>query len=606
MARDAALTYAELNERANRLAHHLVAARRRAGARGRSSGCRGPRTCWWRCSPCSRRAAPTCPSTRNYPAERVAAPALADAAPVTRPSLTRRRAARRRALAGQPGHNRHPTPTAPSAAGAAPGHLAYVIYTSGSTGRPKGVAVEHRQLVNLCHDHLARARHLAHRRRTAAAVRADAAAPSTPSLGGPRCCWRWAGRSHLVAEDVRLDPAAFAGGRRRRLDCVNVTPSFLHELLAAGLLADGHHRPRMRPGRRRGRRHTAVAAALRATAGVTAVQRLRPDRVHRRRRVRPLHRPAPSGRRHRPPDAATPRAYVLDGDLQPVPVGVPGELYLAGAGSGPRLPGRPGADRRALRRRPVRRRPAPGCTAPATWRAGAPTAQLEYLGRADDQVKVRGFRIELGEIEAALRRPPGRRRRRGGGRRDDAGPTSGWSPTWCPPARRDARGGGAARAAAPDACPDYMVPAVVRPPGAAAAGPQRQDSTGARCPHPRPAADAADAVRGAAHRDRDRPRRHLGRGAGRRTGSASRTTSSPSAATRSSASRSSPGPAGPGSPSPPRTSSATRRSPALALRTAAVSRPPAGPEAPADRRRSPPSSTGTSTTAGPGTHCASP
>ena len=112
---------------------------------------------------------------------------------------------------------------------------------------------------------------------------------------------------------------------------------------------------------------------------------------------------------------ANTRVYVLDARLQPVPVGVAGELYIGGARPGARLSRPAGADRRALRPRPVRR-PAgrAGCTGPATSRAGGRTATLEFLGRVDHQVKVRGFRIELGEIEAVLRPHP--RRARGGGR----------------------------------------------------------------------------------------------------------------------------------------------------------------------------------------------
>ena len=71
-----------------------------------------------------------------------------------------------------------------------------------------------------------------------------------------------------------------------------------------------------------------------------------------------------------------------------------------------------------------------GCTAPATWRAGGPTATLEFLGRIDHQVKIRGFRIELGEIEAALGRHPGVAQAVVLAR-EDRPATSAWSPMSC-------------------------------------------------------------------------------------------------------------------------------------------------------------------------------
>ena len=103
----------------------------------------------------------------------------------------------------------------------------------------------------------------------------------------------------------------------------------------------------------------------------------------------------------------------------PVPAGVPGELCVAGAGLARGYLDRPGQTARRFVAGPFGR-PVSGCTAPATWCAGCPTATLEYLGRPDHQVKLRGYRIEPGEIEAALTGHPDVTR--GGGRRYVAKP----------------------------------------------------------------------------------------------------------------------------------------------------------------------------------------
>ena len=113
-------------------------------------------------------------------------------------------------------------------------------------------------------------------------------------------------------------------------------------------------------------------------------------------------------------------------------LGLSGELYIAGAGLARGYLNARGSDGGAVRGRPASaagRRA--GCTGPGTWRAGGPDGVLEFLGRADAQVKLRGFRIEPGEIEAVLLRQAGVAQAAvvaRGGRRP--GRARGWSPTW--------------------------------------------------------------------------------------------------------------------------------------------------------------------------------
>ncbi|MFI1198400.1 non-ribosomal peptide synthase/polyketide synthase [Streptomyces sp. NPDC020883] len=390
IARDATLDFSTLNERANRLAHHLIAL---GVGPERVVAVQLPRTSDM---PVALLAVLKAGGTLlaldpELPAARLAF-LHADAVPHT---VLTADALRTAPLGHRPAHN--PT-DADRTAPLDPAHTAYLTYTSGSTGRPKGVAVEHRQLVNLCHDHRAGlvAPHTTGREPLRFAL--SAAFSFDTSWEGP-VLLALGQQVHLVDEDERLDPAAFV--RRiveHRLDAVNVTPSFLHELLAAGLLDGDHHRPGivMVGGEAVG---TPLWQELRAARGVTAYNVYGPtectvDAVYGRftdHRERPvLGRP---GRNV--------RAYVLDGALRPVPAGVPGELHLAGAQVARGYLGRPGLTAGRYLADPFG---PPGTRMYRTgdrarWNAAG---QLEFLGRTDDQVKVRGFRIEPGEVEAAL------------------------------------------------------------------------------------------------------------------------------------------------------------------------------------------------------------
>ena len=90
--------------------------------------------------------------------------------------------------------------------------------------------------------------------------------------------------------------------------------------------------------------------------------------------------------------------------LQPVPIGVSGEIYIGGAGVARGYLNRPELTAERFLADPFSASRRRGCTRPGIWGGGGRMETIEYLGRNDHQVKIRGFRIELGEIEAQLLR----------------------------------------------------------------------------------------------------------------------------------------------------------------------------------------------------------
>ncbi|MFH8989500.1 non-ribosomal peptide synthase/polyketide synthase [Streptomyces sp. NPDC017940] len=396
VARDATLDYATLNTRANRLAHHLLA----LGVGPETVvAVRLPRTTdlFVALLAVLKAGGTLLCVDPDLPEERVTF-LLTDAAPRTvLTPATLREVPWALLPAHDPADADRPAPLRPD-------NGAYIIYTSGSTGRPKGVVVEHRHLVNLCHDHREGlvAPHTADGRRLKAALSASFSFDT--SWEGPLLL-ALGQEVHLVDEDVRLDPEAFcAQVADSALDLVNVTPSFLRELTAAGLLAPGRHHPRLLlvGGEAVGSdtwRELCAAADL----GVTAYNMYGPtectvDAVYGRCAAQPA-RPVVG----RPGRGL--RAYVLDAALRPVPPGVPGELYLAGAQVARGYLGRPGLTAGRFLADPFG---GPGermyrTGDRARWDAGG---LLEFLGRADEQVKIRGFRVEPGEVEAALLAAP--------------------------------------------------------------------------------------------------------------------------------------------------------------------------------------------------------
>ncbi|WP_201406260.1 non-ribosomal peptide synthetase [Mycobacterium intracellulare] len=267
-----------------------------------------------------------------------------------------------------------------------PDDIAYVIYTSGTTGVPKGVAITHRNVTELL-------------------------GSLDPSLAGPEQVWsQWhsysfdisgweiygallhGGRLVVVPESVAAAPEDFRALLiTEQVSVLCQTPSAVGTLSPEGLesvalLVGGEACPaelteRWAPGRvminEYGPTETTMWVALSAplTAGSDVV---------------PIGSPVPGA-----------AFFVLDRWLRPVPVGVVGELYVAGTGVGVGYVRRPGLTASRFVACPF------GAPGQRMYRTGdlvswGPDGQLDYLGRADEQVKIRGYRIELGEIRAAL------------------------------------------------------------------------------------------------------------------------------------------------------------------------------------------------------------
>ncbi|WP_079155640.1 non-ribosomal peptide synthetase [Streptomyces ambofaciens] len=299
----------------------------------------------------------------------------------------------RDALDGRPDTN-------PVAAPVTPAGGAYILYTSGSTGRPKAALITHASLSNLLHHHqyevLSRVVDSVGGRRLRMAHTASFSFDASWGL----FLWMAAHghELHLLDDDTRHDPEAFARQvHEQRIDVVDMTPSECQHLLLAGLLDADRHRPSLvvLGGEAIGE---GLRRELTSVDGLLAFNFYGPTECTADS-VTGVVRDA------RPAELGTPvsnaQVYVLDAALRPAPVGVAGELYVAGAGVARGYLGRPGLTSERFVANPF------GPAGSRMYRTGdvvrwTDEGLVEFIGRADDQVKVRGFRIELGEIESLL------------------------------------------------------------------------------------------------------------------------------------------------------------------------------------------------------------
>ncbi|HEY2739146.1 MAG TPA: amino acid adenylation domain-containing protein, partial [Thermoanaerobaculia bacterium] len=280
----------------------------------------------------------------------------------------------------------------PAGIGVLPGHLAYVIYTSGSTGRPKGVAIEHRSVAALA----------------GWARREFSDEELSGVLATTSVCFdlsvfeilvplAWGGTVYLAKNALELPSSAAID----RVHLFNTVPSAAVELVRSGGLPASVRTLSLAgeplPG--------ALVEQLYATGHVERVLNLygpsedttysTAARVPRGGKRGPaIGRPLPGT-----------RALVVDREGWPVPIGVAGELHLAGAGLARGYLARAELTAERFLPDPF------GGAGERVYRTGdrvrwLPHGEMEFLGRVDQQVKIRGFRIEPGEIETVLASHP--------------------------------------------------------------------------------------------------------------------------------------------------------------------------------------------------------
>ncbi len=297
----------------------------------------------------------------------------------------------------------------PTHAEASPDHLAYVIYTSGSTGQPKGVQVTHANAVRLFR--ATEDRFGFGERDVWTLFHSYAFDFSVWEMWGALL---YGGRLVVVPFETSRDPAAFrALLGREGVTVLSQTPSAFRQLAAADERAGDGSGLALRwvvfggealePASLRSwvARHGDERPRLVNMYGITETT------VHVTHRL--------FGREEVEGGAASPigvpiadlRVYVLGRAGEPVPAGVPGEMYVGGAGVARGYLGRPDLTAERFVPDPFSARPGARLYRSGDRARWTDAGELEYLGRADLQVKVRGFRVEPGEVEAALLAHPG-------------------------------------------------------------------------------------------------------------------------------------------------------------------------------------------------------
>ena len=410
MCQDQHLTYRELNDRANQLAHHL-----------QNHGV-GPGVIVALCMERSvdmvvgllgvlKAGGAYLPLDPSYPKERLAF-MLRD----TQASLLLTRQQLAENLPPYPGkvvcfdtawNQMSGLPTSNPICQAKPGDTMYVIYTSGSTGRPKGVVIRHTSVVNFVHfasryygivpgDKVLQFASLNFDTAIeeifpTLATGATLAMRTDPLIGGLNDFLKWVDQAGITVLDL---PTAFWHTWMTELEHLAApVPPSLRLVIVGGEKALSQDYATWRRNVGDNVRWINTYGPTEATVVCLAYE---PDGRRDIAQALPIGRPIDNT-----------QVYIMDQNLNPVPIGVPGELCVAGAGLAAGYLNRPEVTAERFVHHSL-----PGKGAGATWEARLyrtgdlarylPDGNIDFLGRLDHQVKVRGFRIEPGEIEVAL------------------------------------------------------------------------------------------------------------------------------------------------------------------------------------------------------------
>ncbi|MEH2243328.1 amino acid adenylation domain-containing protein [Nostoc sp.] len=283
-----------------------------------------------------------------------------------------------------------------------PENLVYAIYTSGSTGKPKGVLIEHQQLLNYQYSiqdilNLPPGASFA----TVSSLSTDLGNTAIfPSLSSGGCLY-------IISHERSADPQALGDYLHRHpVDCLKIVPSHLRALMASDFSKQILPQKRLILGGEASSWNLIEQiqqinpecqilnhyGPTEATVGVLTYLVEKVPTV-------PESQTVPIGKA-----IANNRIYLLDAFGQPVPIGLPGELHIGGAGLARGYLHRPELTAQKFIEHPL----IPG---ERLYKTGdlaryLPDGNIEFIGRIDQQVKIHGFRVELGEIEAALAKHP--------------------------------------------------------------------------------------------------------------------------------------------------------------------------------------------------------